>query len=154
MRRPNIIIPDNFDYVRFIIKVIPDMDSDCLLWASFLGTGGYGGFNIKALDGNWKSFQAHRVAFQIAGNKLDRELVLDHICKKRNCVNPNHLRQVTPKQNVLFNSDSFVAYNRFKTHCPQGHEYSKDNTRLSKTRARYCLACKRIKIASFRARNK
>jgi len=114
----------------------------------------YGQFSIKNNQGVWRGFPAHRVSFVIIGVALDINLVVDHKCRNRNCVNPKHLRQVTPRQNVTKNSMSFVAVNLVKKYCPKGHPYSAKNTGRSKQGFRYCKLCKKIKIALWRARNK
>jgi len=38
-------------------------------------------------------------------------------------------------------SSSIAAINAKKTHCPQGHEFTPDNTYLTKKNQRNCNAC-------------
>jgi transcription elongation factor Elf1 len=71
-------------------------------------------------------------------------MVLDHICRNRACVNPGHLRVVTPKQNVLENSLGRTAINKCKTHCPKGHPFDDENTFRAGTQ-RQCRECGRIR---------
>lgn len=65
-------------------------------------------------------------------------LVIDHLCRDLLCVNPGHLEPVTQKENVRRG----VGHGA-ETHCPQGHEYTEANTRVSKKNKRYCRACGR-----------
>src|SRR5947209_1263600 len=61
-------------------------------------------------------------------------------CKFRSCVNPDHLYIGCRSDNVR---DSVIARthnNAGKTHCPQGHEYTKENTYVEHRR-RHCRKC-------------
>lgn len=68
---------------------------DCWLWTGELNKQGYGRF--------WHDYrkdQAHRYAYELLVGPIPEGLQLDHrhTCPK-NCVNPEHLRPATPKQN-------------------------------------------------------
>lgn len=65
---------------------------------------------------------------------------VDHLCKQTRCVRPEHLEAVTPQENTL-RSNSPAAINARKTHCPQGHEYSEENTYRPPSGGRKCRAC-------------
>jgi hypothetical protein len=70
---------------------------------------------------------------------------LDHLCRNRCCVNPAHLEPVTRKVNLgrspLVGRGAGTAQTA-KTHCPQGHEYTPENTRIARGK-RYCKTCHR-----------
>jgi len=152
MRKPNKIIPKFENHARFFKYIKINQETDCWEWAGY-AAGRYGRFNLKSPKG-WLPFQAHRVSWSIFKGELTPGLVLDHKCRNKICVNVDHLREVTDQVNTTQNSESFVAYNLYKTHCPQGHEYTIENTRVSSRNGRYCLTCKREKIRSYRLRNK
>jgi hypothetical protein len=77
---------------------------------------------------------------------------LDHLCKRRDCVNVEHLEPVTRWENIRRSDVGRV--NRAKTHCPAGHPYEESNTRYDRRGSRYCLACKRRKRAEWGARKR
>lgn len=77
---------------RFWAKV--DKSADCWIWtAATSKNDGYGRFAISGMR------LAHRVSWEMAYGAIPDGLVLDHMCFVRRCVNPDHLRLVTRKQN-------------------------------------------------------
>ena len=84
---------------RFWEKTAPaDNGKGCIIWtASTTGTMGYGSFK----DEQWKSVAAHRWIYQnTLGVKLDRHQFVLHSCDVPICVNIDHLRVGTQKQNM------------------------------------------------------
>lgn len=88
---------------------------------------------------------AHRVAYLVWNGPITKGLEIDHRCKNRLCINPQHLWLVTHAQNVKFNDHKTNHRNRVKTHCIRGHELSGDNLILKKNGARTCRYCKNAK---------
>ncbi len=107
---------------RFVAKVMPVLDG-CHLWTAYISDKGYGQFRA-----NGKMIMAHRFAYERANGKIPQGMYIDHKCRVRSCVNPAHLRVVTPRQNVLENSIGTAAINAVKTHCPQQHPFDETNT--------------------------
>ena len=70
---------------------------DCWPWLGFIKPNGYGSLNYKG-----KTKQAHRAVYECFIGSIDDELVIDHICQNKKCVNPNHLQQVTQSRNLLY----------------------------------------------------
>lgn len=115
----------------------------CWLWTDALTKQGYGIiWDIK----NRKLILAHRASVVIYGRKIPAGMCIDHICRRRSCVNPEHLRVVTPGQNTLENSNSIPAKHKAKTHCKNGHEFTIHNTEIysqtSKNPWRRCKLCR------------
>lgn len=54
-------------------------------------------------------------------------LVLDHLCRNRACINPNHLEPVSTRVSIL-RGEGVMARHARKTHCPHGHPYDEPNT--------------------------
>lgn len=123
---------------RFDSKWTPEPNTGCYIWVGALQSDGYGSFWVGE-----KTTKAHRFAFERAGGVLVDGMVLDHACRVRNCVNPAHLRQVTQRENVHApGSEAVAAKHAARTHCPQGHEYSPENTKIH-LGMRRCRECHR-----------
>lgn len=66
----------------------------CWNWLGSLNDDGYGSFRMQS-----KYPLAHRAAFEFAYGKIPEQMEIDHRCHNRACVNPDHLRLATTKQN-------------------------------------------------------
>ena len=77
---------------RFWAKV--DATGICWEWTAALSDTGYGSFRL----GN--GIGAHRAAWQFLVGEIPSGLVLDHLCRNRRCVNPDHLEPVTQQVNA------------------------------------------------------
>lgn len=82
---------------RFWSKV--DMTEGCWNWLGSHGLHGHGTFTVT-IDGVTRTPGAHRVAYELVKGPIPDGLVIDHICHNPPCVNPEHLRAVTHKQNM------------------------------------------------------
>lgn len=107
------------NFERFYKKVNKNGPNGCWEWTAGITKFGYGKFTYTPSFKIKKTIFAHRFALMLAGIQLNPELVVDHICKNRKCVNPEHLRQVTHRQNNVDFSDSPPAKMAKRTHCPK-----------------------------------
>jgi len=114
--------------------------SACWPWTAAIDARGYGSFSRGP-----KKVKAHRAAAILAGMDIPDGMMIDHLCKNRRCVNPAHLRVVTPRQNSVENSDSQGAVNAGKTHCHRGHPFVGANVYVRKNGGRYCRECGAIR---------
>lgn len=127
---------------RFWAKIAVN-ESDCWRWTATTNHG-YGIF--KALNAETK--YAHRIAYIALVGSLPSALGLDHLCHTRDeacrlgdscphraCCNPEHLEPVPLLINVRRGRG-----NGAKTHCPQNHEYTEENT-LRGSGSRRCRKC-------------
>ena len=78
---------------RFWAKV--DTSTGCWLWTAGTSTNGYGRFRIDN-----HTVYAHRYAYEQVNGPIPAGYDTDHICRNRLCVNPDHLRVTTRKQNM------------------------------------------------------
>lgn len=116
----------------------------CWIWTGNISkTTGYG---VIGGSGGMPVTGAHRAMIKLVGREIPHGMVVDHICRVRRCVNPNHLRIVTRAINNIENSTSPPALNRIKTHCYKGHEFSSENiwveTRKDGRKQRRCKKCR------------
>ncbi|API54848.1 hypothetical protein BMW22_15850 [Rhizobium leguminosarum] len=117
------------------------------MWSGATGQDGYARFRFGGRGS--KTGVAHRFAYEFLAEEVSDGLQLDHLCRVRNCANPNHLEPVTPRENTL-RGNTLAAANAAKTHCPAGHPYDFKNTYVDATRGiRMCRAC-----AAERTRNR
>ncbi len=91
----------------------------------------------------------HRYTYERLVGPIPQGLVIDHLCRVRNCVNPAHLEPVTVRENLL-RGDTFQARNAAKTTCPAGHEYD----RIEGKGGRSCKTCAREHTRRWRAKQK
>lgn len=109
------------DIERFWANVSPEPMSGCWLWTGLTNTKGYGRVYFGA-----GHYMAHRWIYEREIGPIPEGLQLDHKCRVPCCVNPEHLRPVTPQENTLLGI-SPAAVNAGKTHCSRGHEYTPQN---------------------------
>lgn len=95
----------------------------------------------------------HKYLYELQYSRVPIGLVLDHLCNNKNCINIEHLEVVTYSINTQRGFTRGRNHkNSLKTHCPQGHEYTKENTTIFKN-GRLCKTCKRNKDAIRYASN-
>lgn len=139
---PADITSDQLD--RFWPKVDKTAPSGCWLWTASKNEHGYGHFSLSHAD----ACKAHRFAYLAVVGPIPEGLVLDHLCRNRACVNPDHLEPVTQRTNARRGEAG--THNAEKTHCPAGHAYSDDNTYRQGQRGRRCRACREAYYAANR----
>lgn len=121
----------------FWAKVADGQDDECWVWSGHRSPKGYGMTKVGR-----RSQGAHRRAWELVNGPIPDGLTVDHACRNTGCCNPRHLRLMTRSENSKGNG------NAHKTHCPQGHEYTLENTITRPTKHgvnRVCKECRRIK---------
>jgi hypothetical protein len=118
--------------------------ADCWLWLGQVRNG-YGRMRL-----NGKLISVHRFAYELLVGPIPDGLTLDHLCRNRSCVNPDHLEPVTMTVNCL-RGESFAARNARQTHCRHGHEFTAQNTyRRPGHSNRYCRKCLTRRSTEYR----
>lgn len=116
---------------------------DCWLWLGKPASTGYGQIGYGARKTRIVR-NPHRVIYELLVGDIPEGLQLDHLCRNRLCVNPNHLEPVTQKENLL-RGDTIPAKNKAKTHCIRGHEFTEENTYRYGSNQRRCKTCVNVR---------
>jgi hypothetical protein len=106
---------------------------ECWEWTGSISTNGYGQITY-----NRKAWKAHRLSYAAFSGTVPEGKEIDHLCRNRRCVNPQHLEAVSKKTNIL-RGISFSAENARKETCPAGHPL----ITFQKQARRDCRECRR-----------
>jgi len=126
-----------------------DRSGECWLWLGSRYLSGYGMLSIKS-----RATPAHRVSYQEFVGRIPEGFQIDHLCRVRHCVNPNHLEPVTQQENLRRAPYTASDLQRSKTHCPQGHFYAGENLYVTPTGGRACRACRSEHTRRYRENRK
>ncbi len=119
-------------------RISPEPNTGCWLWSGFVVPHGYGYFMREP---------AHRRVYRELRGEIPAGLDLDHLCRVRCCVNPDHLEPVTRSVNLLRGLGPQVQRERgrLRTHCKHGHEFT-ERTTIIKCGRRACRECARLRV--------
>lgn len=134
------LLPD-----RIQSRIMP-VEDGCWLWVHTLMRDGYG---LVWMNG--KTTVAHRAIYEALVGPISDGLDLDHLCRVRSCVNPEHLEPVTHAENCRRGEGGKETGRQMasKTHCPQGHPYSGANLYVNPKGGRHCRECRRASSKKY-----
>lgn len=122
---------------------------DCWPWKGRPRDNGYGAVSIGSRrDGSQRTLYAHVAVWLVLMGDFPEGNEVDHLCRNRICVNPNHLEPVSSRTNTL-RAPSLAAANVAKTECPRGHPYDDANT-YERHGKRHCRACVNVRRSENR----
>lgn len=128
---------------RFWSKV--DKTGECWIWTAYRNKGGYGTYR----DGRTMSL-AHRVSYRAVRGDVPEGKELDHLCRNRSCVRPDHLEPVSRRENIA-RGESHVSAQMKTTTCGKGHPFDSENSYVDGRGKRVCRTCVRDKVRGQRS---
>lgn len=131
--------PERYPRHRWLV----DEETGCWVWQMAKDRHGYGKWS-KTVGGRKVGPQAaHRRVYQEHfGVELPASTALHHECGRKDCVNPDHLREMGVADHTSHHNSE-----RFKggTICRNGHEYTPENTYRRPDGGRRCRTCQNEK---------
>lgn len=134
---------------RFLEKIEIDIQTECWVWTAALSSDGYGQLRVG------KNMQeVHRVSYEFFVGPIPFDKEIDHLCRNRACVNPEHLESVIhrincergdPEGNGVRALREVAKKRSEKTHCKYNHPLSGDNLRIRKSGKRVCVMCVKMR---------
>lgn len=138
-------------YERVMSLVSPEPNTGCWLWMGAEA----GGCGPGERYGYYGHGPAHRVVYEMVKGPIPDGLQLDHLCRCRMCVNPDHLEPVTRAENVRRGMGPQMTRLKAmqRAECKNGHLLTPSNIVFNNGR-QLCLTCKRDYQRARRARIK
>ncbi|MFB7115170.1 HNH endonuclease signature motif containing protein [Streptomyces sp. NPDC056291] len=138
--------PDGRELALARLDARTDRSGLCWLWTGSTAAG-YGKYKIRGVQ-----LYAHRSSCEAHVGPIPGGLFILHSCDNRLCVKPEHLRPGTPLENMQDRDRRGRNGHSSKTHCRNGHRYTKANTQV-KNGKRRCLTCKRAAAREWWRKN-
>lgn len=143
---------------RLMTHIVLNPATGCWHWTGYVRKAGYGIINIRRNGKNYPR-HAHRVAYETFRGPVPEGMQVDHLCRRRDCINPSHMEVVTPGENTRRGIVAEVQRQRHakRTHCKNGHLLSADNVYQGHCKgfpARGCKICRKAADQRFRAKRR
>jgi hypothetical protein len=121
-------------------------ENGCWIWAGAVLPTGY-------VQMTWRGRTSliHRASYSEFVGPIPAGLQIDHLCRVRNCFNPEHLEPVTAQENILRSPIALATKWAARTHCEHGHEFTPENIQWQRRRDRpskgyrRCRTCERLR---------
>lgn len=124
-----------FDITERLKHRVIENAAGCWLWTKLLHDQGYARGSMDGRHG-----YIHRLVYEILVGPIPAGMQLDHLCRVRHCVNPDHLEVVDQRTNILRGTSPSANHVR-KTHCPANHPYAGRNLIVDHKGRRKCREC-------------
>lgn len=132
---------------KFWSKVSPEPNTGCWLWGGDTN-GKYASIGVHKNKKTVRIY-AHRLSYEMFIGPIPDGLEIDHKCRMKMCVNPEHLRAVTPRENMMLIPSGMRGNNQIKDHCKRGHPFVGSNLRFDPTGHAVCRACSKMHAKNF-----
>ena len=129
-----------------------NMTAGCWEWTGYVHpTTGYGMFTVRSIG----TRPAHRWVYESVVGAVPAGMELDHLCRNRMCVRPDHLEPVTRHENIMRGDGPAMTRARAaaRATCRNGHPWDEGNTARNPDGSRRCRACTRDIARRYRDRH-
>ena len=123
-----------------------DPATGCWVWNKYKNKEGYGQIGFRS-GGKNQVHPAHRISYTYLVGPIPPGLQIDHLCRNKSCVNPEHLEPVTQQENIRRRP---LSGPQGRTDCPYGHA----NQVFDKRGLRRCKTCAVIANRKWKAKRK
>ena len=131
------------DIIKRLTRFVSKLPDGCWEWTANKTRLGYGRVTLGTRQqGTRHKAQAHRLFYEHYKGLISQGLEINHICRNRGCVNPDHLEAVTHLEN-MHHGKTVNGLPINKNCCVHGHLYTVTNTRIRPNGKRACRTCER-----------
>jgi hypothetical protein len=115
------------------------LDDGCWEW---VGAHDHSGYAQVSAKGGRTTVKVHRLMYELLVGPIPEGMQIDHLCRNRGCVRPDHLEPVSHAENVRRGDAG--KHHAAKDSCPNGHPYDDVNTyrRPDRRNRRECRICR------------
>lgn len=130
---------------RILEKILVN-DKGCWVWQGAIYKKKYSTYS-QIRTSKTKTRKAHQVSYEVFVGEIPNGTELDHLCKNKLCVNPQHLEPVTHLENMK------RGYWNTKNKCINGHLY-RGNTYINIRGHRECKICRKLRMKKFKTKKR
>lgn len=125
-----------------LLSKVQYANTGCWIWTGCVANK-YG--QIGSGEGKQR-IRTHRASYMIFKGPIPEGMVIDHLCRNKLCINPNHLEVVTLKENA-YRGESPTIKIHHSGYCARGHEINSINTSFHPRTGliQHCRICERDK---------
>ena len=137
-----------------ILASVKDVDG-CWEWQKSLTVhGGYAQMMLSLEPKKPHLYTGHRASWLVFRGDIAAGLQIDHLCRNRKCVNPDHLEPVSPKENTVRGevSREGIRSTTPLRHCSHGHPMTGDNIYVYSNKGKPKTLCNTCRVIGNRKR--